>query len=122
MKTILIVDDEKEIRELLQKKLEQNGYAVMAFESASEALNMCSVKRPDLILLDIVMPELNGYEFARKLYDDKATQGIPIIFQTGKDLEPQAIEGRVQEIGAFDFITKPYTVEELLVQIKEALN
>ncbi|MFZ5801480.1 MAG: response regulator [Candidatus Omnitrophota bacterium] len=122
MKTILIVDDEKDIRELLQKKLEKEGYGTMVFENASEALNMCRVRRPDLILLDIVMPDMNGYEFARKLYADKDTQGIPIIFQTGKDLQPQAIENRVHEIGAFDFITKPYTVEELLAQIKEALG
>ncbi len=122
MKKILIVDDEKEIRDLLKKKLKQYQYLALTAAKGQEALDICKTNKPDLILLDIIMADMDGYTFASELKKDKNTRDIPIIFQTGKELEPGGIKERVKDLGAFDYIMKPATFEELLATIKEAIG
>ena len=122
MKTILVVDDEQEIRELQKKKLEKYDYKVITACSGEEALSVCKTNHPDLVLLDIAMPGLDGYGVAVQLKRDEVTKNIPIIFITAKELDPRTVNRRVDEIGAFDFLMKPCAFEDLLAKIKSAIN
>jgi CheY-like chemotaxis protein len=122
MKKILIVDDKEDIRELLRKKLEQNKYLVIATSSGQEALIASKINKPDLILLDIVMPGMDGYQTCAELKKDKATQDIPVLFLTAKDLEPEGMTQRYKDLGAYGYLPKPSTFNELLEKIKEIIG
>ena len=122
MKKILIVDDEPEIRELLKKKLGRHVYAAIAAADGQEALAICREQLPDLILLDIAMPQMDGYETCEKLKQDKITAGIPVLLLTAKDLNPASVVARCAEIGAADYISKPSSTEDLLKKIKEIIG
>lgn len=122
MKTILLVDDEKEIRDLLEKKLEKSGYSVDTASSGEEALGICQGLRPDLVILDIAMPAMDGYAVAIGLKKQEAYRNLPIIFLTAKELDPQAVSRRVGEIGAFGYLMKPCTFEDLLAKVKNAIG
>ncbi len=122
MKKILIVDDEEDIRDLIVKKLTQNQYAVITASTGQEALFICNTNTPDLILLDIAMPGMDGYEVCKKLKEDRVTKDIPIILLTGKDLDPKGIIEHYRDTGACGYIPKPSTFQELLGKIKEILG
>jgi CheY-like chemotaxis protein len=122
MKTILIVDDEQEIRELLKKKLEQNKYTAITAVNGSEALIVAKTNKPDLVLLDIAMPAMDGYETCEKLRKDKYTRDIPVLFLTAKELEPQSLVQRYKDLGACGYLPKPSTFNELLAKIKEIIG
>ena len=122
MKTILLVDDEQEIRDILKKKLEKSNYTVDTASSGEEALSMCKSLRPDLLLLDIAMPAMDGYAVAIELKKQEAYKNLPIIFLTAKELDPLAVNRRVGEIGAFGYLMKPCTFETLLEKIKNAIG
>jgi len=113
MKKILIVDDEKEIREILKKKLDKSGYGAMTASSGEEALIICRTSLPDLVLLDIAMPNMDGYSVAVELKKDKITREIPLIFLTAKELHPGSIDKRIAEFGSCDFIMKPCSFDDL---------
>jgi DNA-binding response OmpR family regulator len=121
-KKILVVDDEEEILSLIQKKLSASNFACMATSKGSETLSLAKTFNPDLLLLDIVMPGMDGYAIAREMKRDKATTNIPIIFLTGKELEPRAINERVGEVGAIGFIMKPCSLKELLDKINSVIG
>lgn len=120
MKKVLVVDDEKEIRELIKDKLLQNKFEVITASNGDEALNICKSNPPGLILLDIAMPEMDGYETCRKLKQDKNMKNIPVIFLTGKDLEPEGILDHCQDLSAAGYISKLSPLNELLEKVKEA--
>jgi CheY-like chemotaxis protein len=122
MKKILIIDDEKEIRDLIAKKLAQYEYTTLTAGNGKEALSICKANPPDLILLDIAMPEMDGYEICAKLKKDPATQDIPVLLLTAKDLDPKGIIERYKNTGACGYISKPATFEELLTKIKEVIG
>lgn len=122
MKKILIVDDEKEIKELIKERLEQNKYAVMTASNGEEALIIGKANQPDLILLDIAMPEMDGYATCEKLKQEAKTKDIPILFLTGKDLTPEGIIERCQNLGAYGYISKLSTLKELLEKVKEIIG
>ena len=122
MKTILLVDDEQEIRDILKKKLEKSNYTVDTASSGEEALSMCKSLRPDLLLLDIAMPAMDGYAVAIELKKQEAYKNLPIIFLTAKELDPLAVNRRVGEIGAFGYMMKPCSFEDLLTKIKSAIG
>jgi len=123
MKKILIVDDEKEVRDLIKERLmQEKRYAVMTAANGQEALDICKINLPDLILLDIAMPEVDGYLTCEKLKQDKKTAGIPILFLTGKDLQPQGIIERCRELDVCGYISKTSTLSELLTKIKETIK
>ena len=122
MKKVLIVDDEEEIGELLKKKLEQNKYEAITASGGQEALDICKTNKPDLVLLDIAMPGMDGYETCEKLKQDKATRDIPVLFLTAKDLNPQAAIERYQSLGASGYLSKPSTIKELLDKIEEIIG
>jgi DNA-binding response OmpR family regulator len=122
MKAILLVDDEQEILDILKKKLEKSNYTVDTASSGEEALSMCKSLRPDLLLLDIAMPAMDGYAVAIELKKQEAYKNLPIIFLTAKELDPLAVNRRVGEIGAFGYMMKPCSFEDLLAKIKSAIG
>ncbi len=114
-KTILVVDDEKDIVDMLKYNLEKEGYSVLTAHNGKKALQL-SHKNPDLILLDVMMPELNGIEVVKQLKKEKATESIPVIFLTAKGSESDEIVGL--ELGAEDYIVKPLAIGKILARIR----
>src|SRR5690606_9803563 len=109
---ILIVDDEPAIRDMLRVALEMADYQVMEASNAQEAHSLIIDEKPDLILLDWMMPGTSGIELARRLKRDEVTAGLPIILLTAKGEEDNKIQGL--EVGADDYITKPFSPRELV--------
>ncbi|MCL6414319.1 phosphate regulon transcriptional regulator PhoB [Aestuariirhabdus sp. Z084] len=119
-KTILIVDDESAIREMIAVALEMAGYRTLQAENAQQAQAMIVDHKPDLMLLDWMMPETTGIELARRLKRDEVTEGLPIIMLTAKSEEDNKIQGL--ETGADDYITKPFSPRELVARLKAVLR
>lgn len=119
-KTILIVDDEQAIRDMLRVALEMADYQCMEAADAQEAHSLIIDEKPDLILLDWMMPGTSGVELARRLKRDEVTASIPIIMLTAKGEEDNKIQGL--EIGADDYITKPFSPRELVARLKAVLR
>jgi len=117
---ILVVDDEVNILELLKYNLEGEGYKVITSESGYEAVNFAKQLKPDFILLDVMLPDMSGFEVCKILKSDTKTRNIPIIMLTAKSEEVDKILGL--ELGADDYITKPFSVKELLTRIKVVLR
>jgi two-component system alkaline phosphatase synthesis response regulator PhoP len=117
---ILIIDDELNIVELLRYNLEANGYKVSFSLNGRDGLNSAVEKKPDLILLDIMLPEMDGFDVCKEIKKRKETESIPIIMLTAKSEEFDKILGL--ELGADDYITKPFSVRELLARIKAVLR
>lgn len=120
MAKILIVDDEENIVQLVSYNLEKEGYEVIAAYDGKSALNKINFEKPDLILLDIMLPELDGLEVCRALRKEEATAQIPIIMLTAKSDELDKVLGL--ELGADDYMTKPFSPRELLARIKVRLR
>lgn len=121
-KKILIADDEEDILSVLSKKLRENNYSVITVSSGTDAVERSKTDFPRLILLDIAMPDMDGYAVASALAREKTTKDIPIIFLTGKELRPEGILERIEQLGAYDYITKPFSFEELLAKVKEVIG
>ncbi len=115
VKRILVVDDSPTERHVLLELLTKNGYQVSTAESGEEGIEKAKAQLPDLILMDVVMPGLNGYQATRTLTRDEATRNIPIIVCTSKGQETDKIWGLRQ--GAIDYLIKPVNAEELLARI-----
>jgi CheY-like chemotaxis protein len=122
MKKILVVDDESDVRELIKAGLDKTKYTTLSAASGMEALGICKINKPDLILLDIAMPMMDGYQVCEKLKQDPQTKDIPVLFLTGKDLDPRGIIERYEHLGACGYIPKPSTLKELLEKIGEILQ
>ncbi|MGI2029506.1 phosphate regulon transcriptional regulator PhoB [Endozoicomonas acroporae] len=119
-KTILIVDDEAPIREMVAMALEMAGYQCLEAADAKQAHSLVVDNRPDLILLDWMLPDISGIELARRLKRDQLTAEIPIIMLTAKGEEDHKIQGL--ETGADDYITKPFSPRELAARLKAVLR
>ena len=115
VKKILVVDDSPTERHVLLELLTKNGYQVSTAECGEEGIEKAKAQLPDLILMDVVMPGLNGYQATRTLTRDEATRNIPIIVCTSKGQETDKIWGLRQ--GALDYLVKPVNPEELLAKI-----
>jgi twitching motility two-component system response regulator PilH len=115
IKKVLVVDDSPTERYFLTELLTKNGFTVSAAENAEEAVLKLKSGLPDLILMDVVMPGQNGFQLTRQLSKDPATQHIPVIMCTSKNLQTDRIWGLRQ--GARDYVTKPVKVDELLEKI-----
>jgi CheY-like chemotaxis protein len=122
VKKILIADDEKEIRELLAQKLRNAGYDTATAADGNEVLVRCREEAFDLLLLDVAMPGLDGYQACRQLRDDDKTGQIPVLFLTGKDLDPKSLTKRLNELNASGYIQKPSPFSELLDKVKETIG
>ncbi len=118
--SILIVDDEPRNIQLLGSLLEKNNYDTEFAMNGKECLEWLTVKSFDLVLLDIMMPEMDGYEVCKKIKSDLASRHIPIIFLTAKSETDDLV--KAFEAGCSDFITKPFKSPELLVRIKKELE
>ncbi len=116
-KTILVVDDKKSLRDLVKAYLTQEGFRVVTADSGRTALHVARHEKPDLILLDIMMPEMDGYEFIRIYTKEKDT---PIILLTAKLEESDRVLGL--ELGADDYVTKPFSMRELVARIRAVLR
>lgn len=114
-KKILLVDDDVNLTRLLGQRLQAHGHKVTIAHDGKEGLKKAKAK-PDLIILDVVMPGMNGYEVCKKLRQDKKTRKIPIIMLTGKDAPDEKIEGLFD--GADNYITKPFITEVLMAHIE----
>lgn len=119
-KTILIVDDEAPIRDMLRLALEMADYRCLEADNAQEAHALIVDNKPDLILLDWMMPGTSGIDLARRLKKDELTADIPIIMLTAKGEEDNKIQGL--EVGADDYITKPFSPRELTARLKAVLR
>ena len=112
---ILVVDDSPTERHVLVELLTRKGYQVLTAESGEEGIEKAKSEQPDLVLMDVVMPGLNGYQATRTLTRDDATKHIPVIVCTSKGQETDKIWGQRQ--GAQDYMVKPINPEELLAKI-----
>lgn len=119
-KKILIVDDESAIREMIAVALEMAGYECLEADNARDAYTCVVDQRPDMILLDWMLPETSGIELARRLKRDESTADIPIIMITAKTEEDNKVQGL--EVGADDYITKPFSPRELVARLKAVLR
>src|SRR5690606_1593472 len=119
-RNILIVDDEAPIREMIAVALEMAGYDCQEADNAQTAHSLIVNRKPDLILLDWMLPGTSGIELARRLKRDELTAEIPIIMLTAKGEEDNKIQGL--EVGADDYITKPFSPRELVARLKAVLR
>jgi len=119
MKTILIVDDEQDIIDLVKYNLKREGYSVLTARSGREALRI-SEQKPDLILLDVMMPEYDGFEVLKRLKRETKTARIPVIFLTAKGTEIDEVLGL--ELGAEDYLVKPISIPKLIARVKNVLR
>jgi two-component system phosphate regulon response regulator PhoB len=119
-KRVLIVDDEPAIREMIAIALEMADYSYLEAGDAREAHSIIIDQKPDLILLDWMLPGLSGIEFARRLKRDQSTAEIPLILLTAKTEEDNKVQGL--EVGADDYITKPFSPRELVARLKAVLR
>ena len=117
MKTILVVDDEQDIQDILKFNLEKSGYAVITASSGLEALKKAESRIPDLAIVDIMMDGMDGLEVCREL---QQTARVPVIFLSAKSEEVDKIVGL--ELGADDYITKPFSVREVISRVKAVLR
>lgn len=117
---VIIVDDVVKNLKVLGTMLEEEDFDVAVAQDGFEALEMIEADPPDLILLDIMMPEMNGYEVCEKLKSNDNTKGIPVIFLTAKNETEDIVKGF--QLGGVDYVTKPFNKEELLVRIKTHLE
>jgi len=117
---IFIVDDEEHILELLRFNFENSGYKVETATNGAEALQKIKADPPKLILLDLMLPGMDGYDVCKEIRKESTTQNIPIIMTTAKSEELDKILGL--ELGADDYITKPFSIRELLARVKAVLR
>jgi DNA-binding response OmpR family regulator len=117
---VLAADDDQLIRELIQFRLERSGYAVVTAVDGDEALRLARERLPDLCVLDVMMPGLNGYEVTRELRADEATSRIPVILLTARVQEADVSQGF--EAGADDYLTKPFSPQELRARVQAILG
>jgi len=113
---ILVVEDERDVAELLRYNLAKDGYDVVVAATGSDAVKQAHEVHPDVVLLDIMVPQLNGWEICRRLKQDAETRAIPVIMVTGRVEEGDKVLGF--EVGADDYVTKPFSPRELLARIR----
>jgi chemosensory pili system protein ChpA (sensor histidine kinase/response regulator) len=114
-----VVDDSITMRRVTQRLLERNGFRVILAKDGVEAISLLQDHRPDIILLDVEMPRMDGYEFARHVRNDPAVSKVPIIMVTSRVSEKH--RARAIEIGVNDYVSKPYQERELLEAVQHQL-
>ena len=118
---VLVVDDEEHITELVAMGLAYNGFDVERAASGRSALDMVQSRRPDLIVLDVMLPDLDGFEVARRIRQaEGAGTQVPVIFLTARDTTQDKVEGL--RLGSDDYVTKPFSIEELIERVKAVLR
>jgi len=117
---ILVVEDDLDVAEMLNAYFRVQGYEVFTVNWGEDGVRACQTINPDLVVLDIRLPDIDGYEVARRLRTDRRTQDVPIIFLTEKRDRDDRLHGL--EIGADDYITKPFDIQELRLRVRNALQ
>jgi diguanylate cyclase (GGDEF)-like protein len=117
---VLVVDDEPPIRDILKFQLENAGFVVKCAEDGAEGLQMAQEDPPDLVLLDLMIPEMDGYEVCRRLKSAYETRHVPVIILTARGELDEKLKGL--ENGANDYVTKPFSMPELLMRVKNVLS
>lgn len=118
---VLVVDDEEHITELVAMALGYNGFDVVRAASGRAALGAIQKDRPDLVVLDVMMPDLDGFEVARRMRQDEgAGHHVPVIFLTARDATEDKVAGL--RLGSDDYVTKPFSIEELVERVKAVLR
>jgi DNA-binding response OmpR family regulator len=120
MERILVVDDEADCQTVLAMYLESQGYRVQSATSAIEALSIFENDPPDLVISDVMMPDMDGFEFCRRLRNTRLGQLMPFIFLSGQGEIESKVEGH--SIGADDYLVKPFQSEEILAKVKAQLE
>jgi len=115
-KKILVVDDEPDLVETIRFPLEMEGYQVLVAQNGEEGLNQAKRESPDLIILDLMLPKLDGYKVCRLLKFDEKYKHIPILMLTAKAQEKDKLLGK--ETGADDYMTKPFDIDKLIEKVK----
>src|ERR1017187_6873717 len=117
---ILVVDDEKDILELVEYNLVKNGYSVLCASTGEEGLELARAKLPDLVVLDLMLPGLDGLDVCKMLKSTEKTQKIPVVMLTARGEEPDIVAGL--ELGAEDYVTKPFSPRVLVARIRAVLR
>ena len=117
---ILIVEDDVDVAEMLEAYFRVQGYDVSTANWGEDAIHACRNKHIDLVILDIRLPDIDGYEVAQRLRSNRRTANIPIIFLTEKRAQSDRLQGL--ELGADDYITKPFDIQELRLRVRNALR
>ena len=120
MSKILIAEDERDIRELISFTLEHEGYDVIATVNGEDALETVYQARPDLVLLDVRMPRMDGYEVCRRIKNDATIQHIPVAFISAKGQQSEIDEG--MRAGAVDYLLKPFSTGQLVETVARLLS
>jgi two-component system, OmpR family, alkaline phosphatase synthesis response regulator PhoP len=119
-KKIFVIDDEEDIRDIIAMNLRAEGYEVSCYSSADQAMKGLEKKVPDLFLLDIMMPGIDGFEFCRRVRASESWKSVPVIFLSAKSDEIDKVLGL--ELGGDDYMTKPFSVKELKSRVKAVLR
>jgi two-component system phosphate regulon response regulator PhoB len=117
---ILVIDDEEDILELVRFHLERDGYLVTCAETGEKALELVRANMPDLVVLDLMLPGIDGLEVARLMKTEPATQDLPIVMLTAKGEEADVVTGL--ELGADDYVTKPFSPRVLIARVRAVLR
>lgn len=117
---VLIVEDDRDLLELLSYNLSKEGYEVSAVLRGKDAIKTLEEEKPDLIILDVMLPDLDGFRIAQYVKNSEELKEVPIIFLTAKDMERDKLKGF--SIGADDYITKPFSMRELLARVRAVLR
>lgn len=120
MARVLVVDDDQVIRSLLEVNLEMEGHEVLLAADGREGLDVARAELPDLVLLDVMMPELSGWQVAEELVADEATAHMPIVFLTARAMEADVRKGT--DLGAAHYVTKPFDPIDLMDLINDLLT
>ncbi|HNW93464.1 MAG TPA: response regulator [bacterium] len=120
MAKILLIDDSRYIRTVVAFNLKRFGYEVIEAESGEEGIIAATTQKPDLILMDIVMPKADGFEVLKELKDDVVTQGIPVIMLTARGNQEDIL--RAIKMGACNYIVKPFEVSQVIAKLRKALG
>lgn len=118
--TVLVVEDEADVVDLLRYNLNRAGFQVLIANTGHLGLEIARLQRPDIILLDLMLPGLTGHEVCRELKSDASTAGIPIIMLTAKGEPHERVKGL--ELGADDYVTKPFSTRELVLRVEALLR
>lgn len=118
--TILVVDDEEDIRELVELNLRREGYNVLTCETGEQALAQATRNGPDLVVLDLMLPGMDGLDVCKRLKGDPATRKMPVVMLTAKGEEADIVAGL--ELGADDYVTKPFSGKVLVARVRRLLR
>jgi DNA-binding response OmpR family regulator len=118
--TVLVADDDRDVQNLVRFRLEREGVRVVTASDGEAALQLAREQRPDVCVLDVMMPKLNGFEVLKELRDDEATAGIRVILLTARSGESDV--DQAFDVGADDYVTKPFNPQELRQRVRAQLS